>query len=270
MTGNKETKFKFKKGKEYNINVDVVILDSWGDEWEWNKVYTGIHPEYGCYEFIDAYGHESSLFDDEIISYNEPVSATEMFQMHTNYMNFYRKGPFQDLRYAQELRQKIVNTLKERRYVIHGAGKFEPFDYKLMYAIRNDIDSGLYQFEVGSTYTLQNGESITIIARDNYRVLGSDNIWRYDTCNEQYRLNLRHGLCVNTSWEFLDGRNIINAELGNRFELIQEFKAEYGYSDPDIKLIGNTTRINEVYDDYFKFLKSKKLKNVNPYFDLYI
>lgn len=270
MNGNKEPKFKFKKGKEYNINVDVVILDSWGDEWEWNKVYTGIHSEYGCYEFIDAYGHTSSLFDDEIITYNEPVSATEMFQMHTNYMNFYRKGPFQDLKYAQELRQKIINTLKERRYVIHGAGKLEGYDYRLMYDIRNDIDSGLYRFEVGKKYKLQNGVSVTIIARTEDMVLGSDGIWRYDNHNESTWRNFRYGLCVGTSWEFLDGRNIVNEELGNRFELIQEFKAEYGYTDLDIRLIGKTTRITKLYEDYFKFLKSKNISHSNPYFDRYI
>lgn len=265
MSKKKEPKYKLKKGKEYNLNVDVVTLDSWGSDWEWNKIFTGMHPEHGCYMFTNIYGRESSLFEDEIIGYGEPVSATEMFQMHTNYMNFYRKGALQDLRYAQEIRQIIINTLKERRYIIHGSGKFEPFDYRLMHDIRNDIDSGLYHFEVGETYQLQNGDSVTIIARDHQKVLGSDNIWRYDVCDERIMNMYHYGLCIGSSWEFIDAKNIINDKIGNRHQLIQDFKAEYGYSDKDIKNIGKFINVNDIYQKYLDFLKDRNIKYANQW-----
>lgn len=270
MSKSKEPKFKLKKDKEYNIHIDNIMLDTWGEDWEYNMMFVKMSNDNTMYEFTNKLGSPFFVHESYFLGYTEPVSATEMFQMHTNYMNFYRKGPLQDLKYAQELRQKIINTLKERSYVIHGAGKLEGYDYRLMYDIRNDIDSGLYRFEVGKKYKLQNGDYVTIIARIEDMVFGSDGIWRYDNYNESTWRNFRYGLCVGTSWEFLDGRNIVNEELGNRFEIIQEFKAEYGYTDPDINLIGNTTRITELYEDYFKFLKRKNISHVNPYFDRYI
>lgn len=58
----------------------------------------------------------------------EPIDNCEFFQMYTNWLNFLRKGPHQDLEYAEQLRIKIVNTLKERTHVIYGSGAFIQYD----------------------------------------------------------------------------------------------------------------------------------------------
>lgn len=71
----------------------------------------------------------------------EPIANDEFFTMYTNWNNFVRPGIHQDLEFAAQLHQKIINTFNSRSYVMQGSSKFEDFDlnrlkqfdYKFMY-----------------------------------------------------------------------------------------------------------------------------------------
>ena len=75
--------------------------------------------------------HENNLMlnEKDIISFIEPVSAVEMFQMWMNYNSI--KGKISESS-LKELHISITQTLKNRSYVISGKGKLEPYDYEKM------------------------------------------------------------------------------------------------------------------------------------------
>lgn len=79
--------------------------------------------------------------DLNVLEVIEPVDSTDFMIMYTNWNNFVRPGPHQDLEFAAQLHQKIINTFNTRSYVVQGSSKFEAFDlnrlkqfdYKFMY-----------------------------------------------------------------------------------------------------------------------------------------
>lgn len=251
---------KFKKDKEYNLYVDNYIHYEWNG-WEYNMLFVGCDSA-GNNIFRTTRQRDIVIPNNRIIKFNEPVSAIEMFQMYINWKNFYRKGINQDLRFAQTLQSSIVNTLKENKYVVFGSGKLEPFDYRLMYEVRNDIDSGLYQFEVGAKYSLQNGDEIKIVGRVDDMVCGSDGVWRYD-CNIDVT-NHKSGMVHNSSYEFIDGKNIINKLYGNRYELSKEFQMNSGCMDIDILGLGKCYPLNDIDQRWVDFLKGKGVFAIHP------
>lgn len=120
--------FKFKKDKEYNLYING---------WIYNLLFIGRDKD--VLTFHDIRGITYKCHVDDIMNISEPVSATEMFQMYTNWNNFHRVGIHQDLEFAEIIRCRINNTLVGRKYVVVGSGKLEPYDYRLMYKITNDL-----------------------------------------------------------------------------------------------------------------------------------
>ena len=69
----------------------------------------------------------------------EPVDNTELFQMYINWLNFKRESIHQDLKYAEELRIKILNTLKDRTHVRYGTGALIEYDLNKIEILELDI-----------------------------------------------------------------------------------------------------------------------------------
>ena len=69
----------------------------------------------------------------------EPVDNTELFQMYINWLNFKRESIHQDLKYAEELRIKILNTLKDRTHVRYGTGALVEYDLNKIEILELDI-----------------------------------------------------------------------------------------------------------------------------------
>lgn len=120
--------FKFKKDKEYNLYIN---------DWKYNLLFIGRDKD--MLIFHDIHGITYKCQVDNIMDISEPVSATEMFQMYTNWNNFHREGIHQDLEFAENIRSKINNTLVERKYVVVGSGKLEPFDFRLIDKMKLDL-----------------------------------------------------------------------------------------------------------------------------------
>lgn len=80
----------------------------------------------------NIYEYTVKDFYSSFISIQECITSTEFFTMYTNWNNFNRKGILQDLNYANEVKEKINNSLNLRDIVRQGSGKFEEYDYKLL------------------------------------------------------------------------------------------------------------------------------------------
>ena len=60
--------------------------------------------------------------------------------MYINYMNFVREGINQDLTFAAQVKESILQSLLTKSFVKEGAGKFVDYDFKLLYKLFPDIN----------------------------------------------------------------------------------------------------------------------------------
>ncbi len=202
----------------------------------------------------------------DITNVFEPVSNIEMFQMWVNWNNLNNPNCIlYNQTEADELRQKITKTLKQRSYVMYGTGKLEAFDYKKMYEIRTDIKSENYKFEVGKSYVLQNGEIITVIGRGDTRgyecLICSDGKYRYDRSTDPVT-SPEKGRCTATSHELLYPYNILNELFGNRYLLSKEFCEKERVEMDDLSRIEMESRFDELKHKFYAFLKTKNMTSI--------
>lgn len=132
----------FKEKKEYLIKLGV---DNKQYRLICTKVTKNIKGEIVSFSFIDPIT-ENSCYEftlEEVKEFNEiqePIDNLEFFQMYINWHNFYRKGIQQDLKYAEELRIKILNTLAIRTFVCYGTGALIKYDLNKLSILMNNSE----------------------------------------------------------------------------------------------------------------------------------
>ena len=98
------------------------------------KVKKNVKGEIESYTFNNPVTNETSTYlvkeTNKFLKVIEPVDNLEMFKMHINWLNFKREGLHQDLVFAKQIAEKISNTLKERSYVMYGAGSWVDYDFR--------------------------------------------------------------------------------------------------------------------------------------------
>ena len=90
--------------------------------------------EIESYTFKNPATNETFIYKIEeankFITVIEPVDNLEMFKMYINWLNFKREGLHQDSVFAKQIAEKIINILKERSYVMYGAGSWVDYDFR--------------------------------------------------------------------------------------------------------------------------------------------
>ena len=131
--------FDFKKEKEYYIEVSPKLFI----KHVCKKIKKNTKGEIIFIVFYFPWNSVTKIYSVEemnnFISVIEPVDNTEFFSMYINWLNFRRPGFHQDLEFANELRTNIINTLKERSIVLHGAGAFIQYDFNNRDKLVEDI-----------------------------------------------------------------------------------------------------------------------------------
>ena len=129
----------FRKEREYLIQINNELF-----RLICNKVTKNTKGEIISYTFTNPVIPNSNYeFTIEEVSkfgtIKEPVDNTELFQMYINWLNFKRESIHQDLKYAEELRIKILNTLKDRTHVRYGTGALVEYDLNKIEILELDI-----------------------------------------------------------------------------------------------------------------------------------
>lgn len=189
----------------------------------------------------------------------EPVSNVEMFTMWTNWQSMMRI----DLDEAEKVRLQIVNTLKKRSYVQYGAGKFEAYDYAKMYAIRTDIKSENFAFEIGKSYETNEGKIVKVLGRTEtigYECLiCDDGAYRYDRSTELPHYSDK-GRGTGTSAELMDPRNFVHSLYGNRYILAKEYCDKHNVDFAELSAGGLDNNVRKLllsYKDYLTTIDKK-------------
>ena len=101
--------------------------------------------EIESYTFKNPVTNEISIYKIEeankFITVIEPIDNLEMFKMYINWLNFKREGLHQDSVFAKQIAEKIINILKERSYVMYGAGSWVDYDFRKRDEILNIEDN---------------------------------------------------------------------------------------------------------------------------------
>ena len=109
------------------------------------KVKKKVKGEIESYTFNNPVTNETSTYlvkeTNRFLKVIEPVDNLEMFKMYINWLNFKREGLHQDLVFAKQIAEKIINILKERSYVMYGAGSWVDYDFRKRDEILNIEDN---------------------------------------------------------------------------------------------------------------------------------
>ena len=101
--------------------------------------------EIESYTFNNPVTNETSTYlvkeTNRFLKVIEPVDNLEMFKMYINWLNFKREGLHQDSVFAKQIAEKIINVLKERSYVMYGAGSWVDYDFRKRDEILNIEDN---------------------------------------------------------------------------------------------------------------------------------
>lgn len=122
----------FRKKKEYIYNGSRIVVEKVKEED--NKSFKTI--------FYVTSNTNSSFKDVDvnIKDFIEPIDNLTFYSMYINYMNFVREGIHQDLTFAAQVKESILQSLLTKSFVKEGAGKFVDYDFKLLYKLFPDIN----------------------------------------------------------------------------------------------------------------------------------
>ena len=133
--------FDFKKEKEYYIEVSPKLFI----KHVCKKIKKNTKGEIIFIVFYFPWNSVTKIYSVEemnnFISVIEPVDNTEFFSMYINWLNFKREGLHQDSVFAKQIAEKIINILKERSYVMYGAGSWGDYDFRKRDEILNIEDN---------------------------------------------------------------------------------------------------------------------------------
>lgn len=122
----------FRKNREYIYDGSRIMVQKVKEED--NKAFKTITFVSGT--ITDSFKDIDVLIKDFI----EPIDNLTFYSMYINYMNFIREGVHQDLEFAVQVKESILQSLLTKSYVKEGAGKFVDYDFKLLYKLFPDIN----------------------------------------------------------------------------------------------------------------------------------
>lgn len=122
----------FRKKKEYIYNGSRIIVE---------KVKEEDNKSFKTITFVTS--NTAGSFRDIDVNtkeFIEPIDNLTFYSMYVNYMNFVREGMYQDLTFAAQVKESILQSLLTKSFVKEGAGKFVDYDFKLLYKLFPNIN----------------------------------------------------------------------------------------------------------------------------------